>query len=55
MRKAMKHNEPNGNAGELLLELRSPHFIEGFITWSALLYEYRTRITLDLKEKIMEI
>ena len=32
MRKAMKHNEPNGNAGELMLELRSPHFVEGFKT-----------------------
>jgi len=32
MRKAMKHNEPNSNAGELMLELKYPQLIEGYNT-----------------------
>ena len=52
MRKAMKHNEPNGNAGELMLELRSPRLIEGYKTWCGLLCAYRTTITEELKERL---
>ena len=55
MRKAMKHNESNVNAGELMLELRSPRLEEGFTTWCALLCDYRTQIVAELKEKLQKI
>ena len=48
----MKHNEPNGNAGELMLELKSPHLKEGYNTWCGLLCDYRTQISEELKEKL---
>ena len=49
----MKHNKPNDNADELILELRSPHFVEGFKTWCGLLCDYRTTITEELKGKLL--
>jgi hypothetical protein len=34
---------------------KKPHFLEGFKTWWALLCDYRTQITEELKEKLRKI
>ena len=54
MRKAMKHNEPNGNAGELMLELKMPSFNRGLYNLVRAALRLSDSNYSKFKRKIME-